>query len=319
MEKNEKDIEVVAIKYKILAGAYLVVLAVLVGATVKTESDNLLIASSVMMGILFLLNLRMVLINSRKVKSMNIYKKDVVSTDLHPLELYMIDSIWHHKKKKFSKRQIYAALLYEIELNNLEYTDKGIGISPNVRLEQLSVYSLITMEMVLFNKVDCRKIRRLKVAKLRNIQAEGISIVMDDVKANIASNCSDTHLYYEQTIDMKNKYFEDIESKATVFLTIISWISVLLTVLIVIHFCNQATIINFYIPTTIAVLLVATLTSKNRERVIIKESARLLVIDALNYIEYLSRAEETRINQLYAYCLEKSNDSRIISPFNVLE
>lgn len=313
---EETDIEVKLIKYRILTIAFLIVLIILMMSAVKTENEILLISSSVAIGILFLLNLRYVIINKKKVDSIRVYEKEVRCTDLHPLELYMLDRIWYHKKKKFSREQLYAAVLYEIEEGNLLLTDKGIKISPKIDLEQLSPYSSVTLEMSLLERIDCRKIKRLKLNKLKSIQEEQIAIVIDDINSNIKENCLDKELFYELMTDMKNNYFEEIETKTTVYLTISSWICAIATIPFVFAFQEKATILNFYLPIGLAVLLVATITSKYRERVTIKEGNKSFVFDTLNYIKYLSNPEKNKTNEIYAYCLEKNTDTKIVSIFN---
>ena len=90
--------------------------------------------------------------------------------------------------------------------------------------------------MSLLERIDCRKIRRLKLSKLKELQNEKISLVIDDIKSNIAANCLDKEIFYELMDEMKNKYFKEVESLTTVYLTIISWICVLLTVVFIFVF-----------------------------------------------------------------------------------
>ena len=317
MKKNvkEADIEVKLIKYRILTIAFLIVMFALVMCSIKTENELLLIVYSILIAFLVLLNLRYVIINKKMVNSVKIYKKAVRETMLHPLELYVLDRTWYHKKKNFSKNQIYAAVLYEIESGNLELTDKGIKISSKINLEELPKYSLVTLEMSLLDRIDCRKIRRLKISKLKELQSEKISLVIEDIKSNVSDNCLDKDIFYELMSEMKSKYFKEVESATVVYLTIISWICVFLTTIFAFAFYNKETLLNFYLPISLVVLLVATITSKYRERVIVQDNDRTLVFDSLNYISYLKNAERNKINDIYAYCLEKNMDIQTISIF----
>ena len=318
MKENRKivDTGVVSLKYKIVAMIYLVVLLVLVIGAVKTENQMLLISSSIAISILILLNLRYIVINKKMVSAMKISEQVVTETNLHPLELYIIDRVWYHKKKKFTKASLYASLLYEIEKGNLELNEKGLKISSNINLEELPSYSLKTLEMTLLEKIDCRKNDKLKRTKLKSLQEEQTLVVIEDVNLNISENSVDADNFYKKMIETKSKYFEDIESSKTVPLTLVSWACTLISLLFVFAFYNKATLLNFYLPIVLVVLLVATITSKYRERVIIKKDAKEFINIALNYINYLKNPERNRINEIYAYCLEKSKDNGIIRIFN---
>lgn len=317
MNKNgREDNRLLSTKYTILFLAYLIIFASLIMGVTKTENQNLLIATSSAILILVLLNLSQIIKNKRKINSIKMYSKLVTETDIHPLELYAINCVWYHRKNKFNKQQIYAAVLYEIEKGNLELTDKGVKISSSINLDELSLYSLKAMEMSLLEQIDCRKIRRLKMSKLKKLQAENVSIVMEDFNSNIAINCTDTDNFYEIMNDVKEKYFEEIESSVTAPLTLVSWICVLFSIILVLAFYNKATVLNFYLPVGLVVLLVATTTSKYRERVVIKSGKKEFINDSLNYINYLKNSDENKINKIYAYCLEKTNDISIIKIFN---
>lgn len=318
MKENRKktDTSVVSLKYKIVAMIYLVVLFVLIVSSVKTENQTLLILSSIAISILILLNLRYIFINKKMVSTMKISNQVVTETNIHPLELYIIERVWYHKKKKFTKDPIYASLLYEIGKGNLELTEKGVKISSKISLEELSSYSLKTFEMTLLEKVDCRKSDKLKRAKLKGMQEEQFLVAIEDINLNISENSVDTDNFYKKMMEIKSKYFEDIESSKSVPLTIVSWACTLMSLLFVFTFYNRATLLNFYLPIVLVVLLVATITSKYRERVIIKKDAKEFINNALNYINYLENPERNKINEIYAYCLDKSKDNSIIRIFN---
>ena len=224
MKKNKKetDMEFKSIKYRILTIAFLMVMCALMISAAKTGNELLLILSSCVIGILILLNLRYVIINNKMVSSVKVLKKNITGTNLHPLELYILDCVWYHKKKKFSKEQIYASVLYEIENDVLIQTEKGIKISNKIDLNKLSIYSLATLEMSLLEKMDCRKIDRLKLAKLKSLQKDEISVVIDDLNCNVVDNCMDKEIFYTLMNIMKEEHFIEIESNMTLYLTIIS-------------------------------------------------------------------------------------------------
>ncbi len=110
---------------------------------------------------------------------------------------------------------------------------------------------------------------------------------------------------------MKEEHFIEIESSMTVYLTIISWACSLLAIPFVFAFFNEATFLNLYLPIGLVVVLVATITSDYRERVIIKEESKNYLFDNLNYIHYLNEPREDKVNMIYSYCLGKDNGSNI--------
>ena len=313
MKKNKKetDIEVKSIKYRILTIAFLIVICALMISAAKTENEILLISSSCIIGVLILLNLRYVIVNSKMVSSVKVLKKDIVSTNLHPLELYILDCVWYHKKKRFSKEQIYASVLYEIENGVLIQTEKGIKISNKIDLKEMSIYSLKALEMSLLEKIDCRKIDRLKMAKLKTLQDDEISIVIDDLNSNIVDNCMDKENFYTLLNIMKEEHFVEIESSMTVYLTIASWACAVLTIPFVFAFFDKATFLNLYLPIGLVVVLIATITSNYRERVMIKEDSKNYLFDNLNYIHYLNVPRDNKKDIIYSYCLGKNDGSSI--------
>jgi len=301
---------------KILIVGYLVVFIALVIASIVTKDEILLISTSVALAILVLLNLRYIIINQKKIRSINFHDNEVTKSDLHPLELYLIDCIWNHKKKRFNKNQIYGAVLYELEVGHLVQIDKGITISKDIDLEKISIYSLITIEMALLENIDCRKNKKLKLDILKKIQKENILILTENFHSNISDNCLDRNLFYEQVEDMKKMYFNNIEDENAVYLTIVSWVSVILSSAFIIMFYNEASLFNFYLPICLAVLLVGTITSNYRERVTIKNNYNNFINESLNYINYLKNYKKSRINDIYAYCLGINKNKNIINVFN---
>ncbi len=313
--KKETDVEIKNIKYGILSFFSLIIIVALVIAALTTKNDKVLLAVSGVMVLLILLNLKYIFINKKKHAAVHLIKREVTSTDIHPLELYIINTIWCHRKKRINREQIYASLLYELLQKHIIVDEKGVKIPNDVNLDNVSIYTLMTYEMALLDKIDCRKIRRLKIAKLKSLQSEEVAITLEDLNNNIVENCSDTHLFYERMTEMNEQYFESIESFSTVYLTLISWFMVIISTLFLFTFFENATIINFFLPLSLTVILVATLTSKNRERVTIKTEQLYFISNALNYINYLENSEKSRVNDIYAYCLGKTNDNKYIKIF----
>ena len=64
-------------------------------------------------------------------------------------------------------------------------------------------------------------------------------------------------------------------------------------------FISNATIINFYVPVVFALFLVATITSKNRERVLLKENQVEEITKILNYIHSLLTKDITASDKVY--------------------
>lgn len=300
--------------YKIFMFVYAVaVFAVFIIAT-KNNSDVMLIISSCLIGFLVLLNLLYIFINVKRVSSFKILNNKVTSTNLHPLELYIIDCIWNNKKKKFNKRQIYGAILYEMECGNLIYNGNGIKISPNVDIDKLSIYSLMTFEMSLLNRIGCRKVRRLKISDLKELQRDDAAVIMEDLLSNVDGNCQDTDLFLERMNVIKEKSFREIEGKRTVFLSLTSWITVFASLIFMIKNINDGNMLNLYLPVILSVALAFTLTSKYRERVVIQKDDKEFISNTLNYIEYLKNPENNKTNEIYGYCLGK-RESNLINIF----
>jgi hypothetical protein len=300
--------------YKLFMFVYLVAIFVVFIMATKMNNDAILISASVLIGFLILMNLIHILINFKRVHSVKLINNNISSTNLHPLELYIIDCIWNNKKKKFNKRQAYGAILYEIENGNLIYTGTGIKISPNVDIANLPIYSLITMEMSLLNRIGCRKTRRLKIHDLKEIQKDDATVIMEDLLSNIDGNCQDVEIFSEQMNLIKKQHFREIESKKTVYLTLVSWICVFASLIFMVKNINDGNVLNLYLPVGLAVILAATLTSKYRERVVIQRDDREFISDALNYMENLKRLENTRINEIYSYSIG-IKDSQLVSIF----
>lgn len=300
--------------YKIFMIIYAIAILVVFISAANTNKESLLIIVSGLIGFLVLLNFIYVIVNISRVKSVKLTRNGTVSTNLHPLELYLVDCIWNNKKKKFYRRQIYGSLLYEIECGNLIYTGGGIKISPDVNIEKLSVYTMITLEMSLLDRIGCRKVRRLKIHDLKELQKDDAAVIMEDLIKNIDSNCQDVDLFNEQMNIIKKEYFKEIEGKKTVYLSLVSWLCVFVSPIFMIKNINNGDILNLYLPVGLAVILVATLTSKYRERVVIKKTKKEFISEVLNYIEYLNTAKNNKIDEIYGHCLEK-RDSGLISIF----
>lgn len=300
--------------YKLFMIIYAVaILGVFICAN-KTDNELLLIVSSCLIGFLVIINLGYIIINKKRVSSVKLLNNRVTTTELHPLKLYIIDCLWNNRKKRFNKRQIYGAILYEIEQGNLVYTGSGIKLSSNINIDNLSVYSLITMEMSLLDRIGCRKARRLKMRDLKEIQKEDSSIIMEDLLKNINDNCQDVDLFNEQMNIIKAKHFREIEGKKSIYLSLVSWLCVISSLIFMTNNFKDGNVLNLYLPVVLAVFLAATLTSKYRERVVIQKDDKEYISNALNYIDYLTTAENTRVNEIYGYCLGK-RESNLVSIF----
>lgn len=290
-------------KYQFIIFVYFLIYICLCFMASKSTNDVYAIVVNILLLLLIIFNLKYVILNYSKFKLTKIYNKNLDEIDIHPLELYLINSVWYHKKQSIGSKQIQGAVLYEIEKGNLILEDDKINISPKVNLDKVPEYTLLTFSLALLKKTDARKIAKYKKTIFLNQQKKGISL--KKMNNNIKQNCADLDLYYKLTDEIKEKYFDNIESYNTVYLTVASWLTIFVTAVLVYFSFVKPTILNFFLPAGFATLLLATLTSKYRERVTIKPGFHDKICDTLNYISYLKRKDKSKINDIYAYTLNK--------------
>jgi hypothetical protein len=308
MNKNDNYIK--TLKVLLLSVAFFLVVVALYGAAIKTKNEILLIAIACITGIIILINLFLVLKNKNKTNDMRkiITKKETDSVSINPLGLYLIDMVWYHKKGNLSYRQLYAALLYNVAEERIIYSDKKMKLDRNLNLKELSFLDRFTVEMAFLNSIEFKQNDTLKEEKLRGLMKDDLYLPLDDIKDNIIENCKNRAAFYDVSANVKETYFVNIEGSNEAILTILSWICIILGFVLGISATNEGTILGFYVPISLSLVLTFLLTSKYRERVVLKMDKKEEIIDILNYIKYIENNEIDNLDKIYLYALNKVED-----------
>ena len=300
-------------KTTIFGVMFIIVLVSFYAMAISSMDEILVLITTILASFLLLLNIGLMFKNNAKTKLMQkkIIKYDVVEVDNHPLEVFVINKIWYHKKDLLTPRQIYAGLLYSIKKQELILSDKGIKINSNI--ERLPEYSRKVIEIAFLNPIECKQSEKLKLDRLNKIKTDNYFIETDELKKNIGENCKNRNLLFLMIDDVKEKYFTNIEGNNAAFLTILTVFVAILEFVLAIAFVQEATPENFYVPLTLSILLVGTVTNQYRERVTFQENKINDISKIINYISYIGNSEVNEIDQIYLYSLNRLVNHKEIS------
>lgn len=308
---NKKDNYEQTIKVMIAVIAFFVILVTIYSVTIKTNNEILLILTATITIIIIIFNLLLVSKNKNKTNNMRkmILKKDIDSININPLAIYLIDKIWYHKKGKLTYRQIYSGLIYNISEGRIVYDDSKMKINDNFKLSELSKIDRFTIELAFFEATEFKQNDKLKDEKLTKMQIDNISLPIIDIKKNIEDNCKNRAAFYDIFSIIKSEYFVDIEGGNEAILTIFSWICIILEVALGISCMKVGSILGFYLPISLAFALTFVITSKYRERVVLKTDKKEDISDILNYIRNLDNNSSNNMDKTYLYALNRLNDT----------
>lgn len=308
---NKKDNYEQTMKTLVVAAIFFVILVAIYSIAISTSNELLLIVTAVITSVIILFNLILVSKNKKKTNNMRkmILKNNIGSSNLNPIEIYLVDKIWYHKKGKLSYRQIYSALLYNISEGNIVYNGSKLGIKNNFKFDNLSEIDRFTLEIAFLDAIEFKKNDKLKDEILLKLQKEDLFLTMEDIKRNIDNNCKNRSAFYDLLSVIKSKYFVDIEGGNEAVLTIFSWICVILEVVLGISYINDGSILGFYLPISLAFILTFLTTSKYRERVVLKTDKKEEISDILNYIRSFDDNSSNNIDKIYLYALNRLKDT----------
>lgn len=308
---NKKENSNNVYKIAIINIAFFIITIAVYGTAINTNNHLLLLITAFFAIVLIILNLLWVFKNKKKTNEMRklILKKDITNLEYNPLEVFLIDKIWYHRKALLTHKQIYSALLYEISLGNLIYENSKIKINKEIEFLNILKIDRISIEIAFLNSTEIKQNDQLKLEKLEKLQKEEHYLTLDDIRKNINDNCKNRSLFYDLIKDIKKEYFVDIENDSSAILTMITWLCIILEFAIGVKYVNDATVLNFYLPISLAIILCILITSKYRERVILKDDKKEEITKILNYIKYIETNKDKKIDKIYLYGLNKLDEN----------
>jgi len=230
-------------------------------------------------------------------------KESVENIDKSPLEVYLISTIWNHKKMIIGNEQILSTLLYEIQDRKVIYENGTLQMDSNLVLSQLSICERYLIEVVFLDAVAYQQSQELKEEKLKKMIKEKIRISILDVEENISANLTSRSQVSSLIENLKEQYFKEIDSTISAPLTLLSSLLVILNLIETAVSLNNPTMETFYIPLVLTVLLVISITNKNRERVSLKTEKSNEISRVINYYSNLRHSNRTDSNKVYRVCL----------------
>ena len=297
-EKGNNEKSIVSL---IVAGVLLVLLVVFYYVVISFQKEILEIIALCITGIFLLANIYFIIKNNSVMKQSKKMVKKVDSSlpTQSPLEVYLISSIWNHRKITVGEGQISASLLYEISEENILFDKESLAISSKIEIEKLSLVQRYILETVFLDSISNQQSSELKLLKLKHVQKEKTSLPLISVSENIKKNIRNKDALHFLISQITDLYFETVENDFTALLTILSGGIAFLNLIEAVTFISNATIINFYVPVVFALFLVATITGKNRERVLLKENQVEEITKILNYIHSLLTKDITASDKVY--------------------
>lgn len=279
----------------------LVLLVILYYVLISSGSYLLELIGLVVTGFFLLGNIYYIIKNKSIMKKSKKMVKKVsgASTSKNPLEVYLISAIWNHQKITVGEGQIAASLLYEISEENISFADNQFVISSKIDLSSISESQMYLFETVFLDATSNQQNVESRLKKLEKMQQEKTLVPLVLIAENIKNNIRNKDRVHSLTITVRDKYFDAVENEFTALLTILSIGIAFLNLIEAITFMKVATLENFYIPVVLAFLLVFTITSKYRERVLLKKDKIEEITQVLNYIHFLSEKEIKASDKVY--------------------
>ncbi len=316
-EKGNNEKSIVSL---VIAGILLVLLVIFYYIVISNKKELTQIIALVITGLFLLANIYYIVKNNNIMKKSKKMVKKVKPSlpSQNPLEVYLISSIWKHQKITIGKGQISSALLYEISEENILFDKETLSISPKLDLDNLSFIESYLLETVFLDSVSNQQSKNQKLMKLKKMQKEKTALPLVSISENITKNIRNKDAVHSLTLKITDYYFETVENDFTALLTILSVGIAFFNLVEAITFMSTPTVINFYVPVVFALLLVATITSKSRERVLLKENQVEEITKVLNYISSLSTKEITASDKVYLCSLglsSKEEREQIINLF----
>jgi len=218
-EKGNNEKSIVSL---IVAGVLLVLLVVFYYVVISFQKEILEIIALCITGIFLLANIYFIIKNNSVMKQSKKMVKKVDSSlpTQSPLEVYLISSIWNHRKITVGEGQISASLLYEISEENILFDKESLAISSKIEIEKLSLVQRYILETVFLDSISNQQSSELKLLKLKHMH-----------------------------------YFEAVENDFTAVVAILSGGIAFLNLIEAVTFISNATIINFYVPVVFALFL----------------------------------------------------------------
>lgn len=254
-------------------------------------------------------------------KSKKMVKKiNLENISKNPLEVYLISAIWNHRKITIGDGQVASSLLYEISEEHVVFDNEQFSISSDLDIEKLSKCQKYIFYTVFLDSISNQQNEETKLNKIRKMQKEKTLVPLVVASENIKSNLHNRDNVHNLTIQVRDEYFETVENDFTALLSLLTIGVALLNLIEAITFMKVAAIENFYIPVILAFLLVFTITSKSRERVLLKEEKVEEITRVLNYIHLLSKNLGKAKDKVYLCSLgllSKEEREQMISLFQI--
>lgn len=282
-----------------------IAIIILYNFILSKKSLELALIGIIITGLFLLINIFYILKNissfSKSKRLMN--KESVENIDKSPLEIYLISTIWNHKKMIIGKEQILSTLLYEIQDRKVLYENGTLQMDSNLVLSQLSICERYLIEVVFLDSVAYQQSQELKEEKIKKMIKEKIRISILDAEENISANLVSRSQVSSLIENLKEQYFKEIDSTISAPLTLLSSLLVILNLIETAVSLNNPTMETFYIPLALTVLLVISITNKNRERVSLKTEKSNEISRVINYYSNLRHSKRTDSNKIYRVCL----------------
>lgn len=282
-----------------------IAIIILYNFILSKNSLELALSGIIVTGFFLLINIFYILRNIIAFsKSKRLINKESVETiDKSPLEVYLVSTIWNHKKMIIGKEQILSSLLYEVQTHKVIYEDGTLQIDSNLVLSQISICERYLLEVVFLDAVAYQQSQELKEEKLKKMIEEKVRVPVIDIEENISANLNSRSHISSLIENLKEKYFKEIDSTISAPLTLLSSLLVILNLIETAVSLNNPTTETFYIPLALTVLLAISITNKNRERVSLKPEKSNEVSKVINYYSNLKCSERIESNKLYRVCL----------------
>ncbi len=218
-------------------------------------------------------------------------KVPIENLEKSPLELFLIDAIWHHQKVSIKDYQVAAEFRYALKTEKIIRTETGFCISSKISFAKMDALSIFIYEISFLSRKEYLKGSKMKLERLQEIQKKKETFSREKILSHIRENLLVMKSYPLLECVEKN-YFVSLEDELSAKIQIGSIFLILFNFIEAIAFVNHATISNFYLPVIFSFCLVVLLTSKSRGRFVYQEEKREEMSNIFSYIEKVRREKK---------------------------
>ncbi len=219
-------------------------------------------------------------------------KRKIDCISLNPIDASVIYTSWYHKQLAMGKREISILLDYLVSKGYMIEEEEEYSISPSLSLPSLGESDRYLLKLFFLKPSFFHQKEELRMEKLEKFQKGG-KLPIEEILRYSIENTRDNSSFRELVQSIKGDYFIGVENATSAFVTMASMIFAFFNLFLALSFLKEPTLWTFYLPVVGAVLLVLGITSKYRERVILRSDKKESVIETLNYLSEI-QGKDTR-------------------------